>query len=408
MMKFLFLIIPIFLYADSLKSILEFANQNNDLVISKELTQKAKAKEVESSENTFYPTIDIGAFYQTQNKKSLMVAGDIYSGFAKFSYDIYDGGKKSYQLLKTKDEYKANSFDTEATKKSLALEIVEDFFNIKSLKASLESRKDASNSLAEQLKRVKRFYKAKVRTKDNVDRLQSAYDTNIYEIQSLKFQLSSLISSLELKVGKTILTFNDSKFKEFSECSIELSDSVKSIMAKKDALLNGSKSIDSVYYPQIKVEDSFSLYGYDRVDTLHLKGVDKQNKLMLVVNMRLFDMGSVEKSRESMVINSQALSSQVAYKTKAQKFEYDLALLRIKTNEIKIKSAFSALVSASSAFETISKKYDARIVDNVVYLDALSSLTMAKSLYEKSLNDLQIAYAKYYFHAGKNIEEFLQ
>ncbi|WP_321778704.1 hypothetical protein [Sulfurimonas sp.] len=59
-------------------------------------------------------------------------------------------------------------------------------------------------------------------------------------------------------------------------------------------------------------------------------------------------------------------------------------------------------------FLTISKKYDAGIVDNVVYLDALSSQTTAKALYETSLNDLEVAFATYYYYAGKNIEEFIR
>ena len=89
-------------------------------------------------------------------------------------------------------------------------------------------------------------------------------------------------------------------------------------------------------------------------------------------------------------------------------FSYLLAIFTIKTSNIKIISAKSALISATSAFKTISKKYDAGIVDNVVYLDALSSKTSAKALYETSLNDLEIAYASYYYYAGKNIEEFLK
>ncbi|MEA2099739.1 MAG: TolC family protein [Campylobacterota bacterium] len=407
-MKFLFLIIPVFIYAESLKSLLDFANKNSDVVISKELVQKSKAKDLESKENSFYPTIDVGAFYQTQNEKSFMMAGDVYSTYAKLSYDIYDGGGKSSQLSQTKHEYKASGFDYEATKKSLALQIVEDFFSIKSLKASLEAKEKASKSLEKQLIRVKRFYQAKITTKDSVDRLQSAYDTNIYEIESLKFDTLCLNSSLELKVGKRVTSFDDSKFKKFSELDIELSDSVKFLMAKKDALVSSAESIDSIYYPQIRIEDSFNLYAYDRTDQTHLAGVDKQNKLILSLNMRVFDMGTIAKTKESILINSQALSAQVVYNKKGQKLEYDLALLRIKTNEIKIKSASSALVSATSAFKTISKKYDARIVDNIVYLDALTSLTSAKTLYERSLNDLQIAYARYYFYAGKNIEEFLQ
>jgi len=408
MIKFLFLIIPIFIYGDNLKSILQYATQNSDLVVSKTLTQKAKSKEVQARESAYYPTIDVGAFYQSLDERTPMQPGDVYSGYAKVSFDIYDGGRKSSLLSQSENEYKASSFDSESTKKSLSLKIVQDFFNIKSLKATFDSRGEAKKSLQEQLNRMQRFFVAKVATKDDVDRLQAAYDTNIYEMESIKLQILSMKKSLELKVGKNIAKLDNSIFQKFKLREIELTDNVKSLMATKDALVSGAESIDSVYYPQIRIEDTYSLYGYERTDALHPDGIDSQNKLMLSLNMRLFDRGTVGKSKEALMITSQALNTQVAYSKKEQQMQYDLAISRIKTSNIKIKSAKSALVSATSAFKTISKKYDAGIVDNVVYLDALSSQTSAKALYETSLNDLEVAYAAYYYYAGKNIEEFLQ
>ncbi|WP_373036697.1 TolC family protein [Sulfurimonas sp.] len=408
MKRLIFLIIPVFIYGESLKSLLDYASQKSDLVVSKTLTQKAKASEVDSRESAYYPTIDAGAFYQSLDERTLLQAGDVYSGYAKVSFDIYDGGKKSALLSKSENEYKASSFDSEYTKKSLSLQIVQDFFNIKSLKATLVSREEARKSLQEQLTRMQRFFEAKVATKDDVDRLQAAYDTNIYEMESIKLQILSAKKSLELKVGKSIETLDDSKFIEFAKHDIELIDSVKSLMAQKDALVDGAESVDSIYYPQLKIEDTYSVYGYERSDASHPEGVDNQNRLLLSLNMRLFDKGSVAKSKEAIMINSQALNVQVSYFKKEQAMRYDLALSAIETSNIKIKSARSALVAATSAFKTISKKYDAGIVDNVVYLDALSSQTEAKALYEKSMNDLEIAYAAYYYYAGKNIEEFLQ
>ncbi|MCF6308890.1 MAG: TolC family protein [Sulfurimonas sp.] len=404
----LILIIPFFIYAQDLKSLLDFATSNSELVISKTLTQKAKNMEVEARDSAYYPTIDVGAFYQSENEKTPSLYGDVYSGYAKLSYDIYDGGKRSALLSQSQNEYKASSFDSEFTKKSLSLQIVQDFFNIKSLKATLSSKDEAKKSLEEQLIRMQRFFEAKVATKDDVDRLKAAYDTNIYEMESIKLQILSLKKILELKVGTNISSFDDSRFKEFKQHDIEPIDSVKYLMAKKDALVDGAESVDSIYYPQIKVENTYSVYGYDRTDAFHPEGVDSQNKLMLSLNFRLFDRGGVAKSKQAIIINSQAINTQVLFSKKEQQIHYDLALYRIKTSNIKIKSASSALISATSAFKTISKKYDAGIVDNVVYLDALSSKTRAKALYETSLNDLEIAYAIYYYYAGKNIEEFLQ
>jgi outer membrane protein TolC len=407
-MRYLFLLLPIFLYSDTLKELLDFATKKSDIVLTKTYIQKSKSKDVESKDSAYYPTIDIGSFYQTTNEKSLMQSGDVYSGYAKLSYEIYDGGRKTSLLNQSKHLYQASRYNLEDTKKGLKLEIVKFFYSIKSLKSSLASREEALESLKQQLKRVKRFYIAKVATKDDVDRLQAALDTNIYEMESLKLQILSLKKMLELKVGKPIQSLEISKFQNFMVEDFELTDNIKSLISQKDALVSGANSVDSIYFPQIKLEDTYSLYGYNRVDDLHPKGVDTENKLLVSLNMRLFDMGHITKAKEAIIINSQAINSQVAYFKKFQKMEYDVAMSRIKTAKIKIKSASSALLSATSAFNTITKKYNARIVDNVVYLDALASKTAAKAQYEKSLNDLEVAYAIYYYYAGKNIEEFLE
>ncbi|WP_294966722.1 TolC family protein [Sulfurimonas sp.] len=408
MKRLILLVIPAFIYAESLKSLLDYATQNSDLVVSKTLTQKAKASEVDSKESSYYPTIDAGAFYKNTDERSYYTPGEIYSGYAKTSFDIYDGGKKSALLSQSKSEYKASSFDLDAQKKSLSLQIVQDFFNIKSLQASLDARDEAKKSLGEQLTRMQRFYVAKVATKDDVDRLQAEYDTNIYSMESIKFNIISLQKALELKVGRDIQSYDDSKFKEFVKHDLELTDNVKSLVAKKDALSDGAESIDSAYYPQLKIEDTYSVYEYGNTDLTHPDGVDNQNVVLVSLNIRLFDKGTISKTKEAILINSQALNTQATYAKKEQEMRYNLALSAIETSYIKIKSAKSALVAASSAFKTISKKYDSGIVDNVVYLDALSSQTEAKALYETSLNDLEIAYAAYYYYAGKNIEEFLQ
>lgn len=94
MKKWLLLIVPALMYGENLKSLLEYATQNSDLVVEKILAQKAKSVELESKQSAYYPTIDVGGFYQSVNEKTPMMAGDIYSAYAKVSFDIYDGGKK--------------------------------------------------------------------------------------------------------------------------------------------------------------------------------------------------------------------------------------------------------------------------------------------------------------------------
>jgi outer membrane protein TolC len=408
MNKLLYLVIPAIIYGDSLQGLLDYANANNNLIISKNLTQKAKQKEVDSSKSASSATVDIGGYYQRLDDRSNMMPGDIYSGYAKVSYDIYDGGKKSSITKQKQDELKASVFETTAFKKSLSLQIVQDFFNIKNIDSSILALEEERKSLNAQLQRVKKFYEADLSTKDNIDKLQSAYDTNNYNIQSLKFQRLSVLADLKLKVGRDISTLENTKFKKPSNLKLELDDSINSLKAKESSLKNLAASLESIYEPQVNISDTYSINEYGRTDTMHPEGLDNQNKLMLSVNLRLFDGGTVQKSKQAVIINSRALKNQIDYKIKEQKMQFDLSASRIATSKLKIKSAFSALNSASSTYTTIDEKYKAGIVDNVAYLDALSVKTNATALYKRSLNDLEIAYAIYYFYAGKNIQEFIK
>ncbi len=412
MRRLLLFIVPVLMYGDGLKELIDYSTKQNDLVISKEFTKQAKSQNLESKKSAYFPTLDVGAFYARDDEPSPLQPGDVYSAYAKISFDIYDGGKKSSNINQAKNEFKSSSFESEATKKSISLQITENFFNIKSLESSLESKEEAQISLKAQLERIIKFYEAKVATKDDVDRLQAAYDTNIYDMESLKLQILSLKKSLELKVGKSVDILDNSSFTKKDVNEYDTLDITKSLMAKEESIRNSSNAVDSVYYPNIKIEDTYSLYGYGRqsekASLYGMTPLDNQNTLMLTLNLRLFDYGQIEKSKEAILLGSKALNAQVSYQNKEQKIQFELAKSRIYTTKLKIKSANSALISATSAFETVEKKYDAGIVDYVIYLDALSSRTSAKALYKSSLNDLELAYAMYYFYGGKNIEEFIK
>jgi outer membrane protein TolC len=408
MKKVLFLLLPAFIYADTLHSLLEYAGTNNKLVVAESLSKDSKQKELDAQQSSYYPTVDMGAFYQSSHERSAMMPGDVYSGYAKVGFDIYDGGKRSSLVDQKRSEYQASSYDASELKKSLSLQVVQDFFTIKSLESSQKAKEEAGVSLKTQLERVRAFYDAKLATIDEVDRLQSAYDTNIYNIEAIKLDILSVNRALELKLSKKIETLEDSNFKEIVADEMQSVDAIRSLEASRDAIKSLAESMDSPYYPQLRIEDTMSYNGYNNTDMTHPDGVYNQNKLLLSANFRLYDGGVLQENRQALELNAKALEKRIEYKNDEQKMNYELASARIATNKAKIQSAKSALVAAQSAFTTIEKKYDAGIVDNVVYLDALTSRASAQALYESSLNDLEIAYAFYYYYSGKNIEEFLQ
>ncbi len=407
--KLLLLLLPFMLNAESLKSLLEFADRANNLIVAKDLQTQSKTSELDSSKSDLYPTVDIGAYYKRDDKPNVILPGTTYSGYAKIGYDVYVGGRKESTIEQKKGALKSSQFDKKATKNSIELAIVQDFYNIKSKEASLSAREEASKAVKAQLTRMEEFLKASLATQDDVDRLQSAYDSNVYVIESLKFGILSLKKSLELKVGKHIESLDASIFMKSESMAQEL-DNIRALRATKASVMDRAKIIESYYYPQIRVEDTYSLYGYmdkPNLSGFSIKQVSNQNQLLMTLNMRLYDFGTLSESKRSALLQADALGEEIKYKTKEQHLQQELALQRIVTSKLNIKSARSALKSAKSALITITKKYNSGIVDNVVYLDALTARTESQATYKTALNNLELSYALYYYYNADNLKEYL-
>jgi outer membrane protein TolC len=412
MKKFLLIIVPFMLQAQNLKEILLHAMNNNEQIMAKEYATQASKKTLQAKESSYFPTLDIGGLYKRDDDASPLQPGDVYSGYAKVSLDIYDGGAKSANIAGAKSTYEASEHERLATQKNLALKIVQEYFSLQTLQASLQARQEAENSLAAQLERMKRFLEARLATSDDVERIQASYDTNNYQMQSLRFEILALKKSLELESGLALATIEASKFQKGDVTSFDNLSTIDALGAQERALLSYANAMDSYYYPNIKIEDTYTVYGYDREDAfatqLGAEPLSEQNTLMLSVSMRLVDFGMIAKTRESQELVAQSIATQKSYAQKEQMMQQELALSRIQTAKLRIKSAASALESAQSAFVTIEQKYNSGIVDYVTYLDTLTQKTEAKALYEASLNELEVAYAMYYFYAGKKIEEYVE
>ncbi len=405
--KISFLIIPAFIYADGLHSLLEFATSNNKIVASNVLTEQAKKSEVESSQSAYYPTIDAGAFYKRDDDATPFQAGDTYSAYAKVGVDIYDGGRKSNTIKQNKAVLKSSEYSSLAYKKSLQLQIVQDFYNIKSAKSTLDALQETDKQLFASLERIKKFFAVGSVTKDDVDRLKAAYSNNTYKISSMEYQLLSLKKLLGIKVGKKIDTLDNSSIKIPQDIQKELSDAILSLQANASSLTFTADSLNALYSPQLRLEDTYSVYDYGR-EVPHAPTLYNQNVVMLTLNMRLYDNGTISKQKESILIQKDALNKKIEQLEDEQNINVELSLLKIETVKAQIQSAKSSLTSSASAFETVSEKYEAGLVDYVTYLDALSIKTVAKAQYETALNNLQIAYASYYYNTNKNIKDFIK
>ena len=407
MKKYLLLLLPALVCGDNLKTILDYAGKNNNLVQASKLIEDSRAQDIQTKENALYPSIDVGGNMQHLKELPAGQPGDIYSVYAKISYDIYDGGKKSSLVNSAKNDYKSGLYNYNATKDNLNLDVVQDFYLIKNLKGSLLAKQEAGKSLGEQLNRIKKYFEARLATKNDIDRIQSSYDTNNYEIESIKFQIIQATKTLELKVGKNIDSIENSTFIEILENKFEENSNIKSMKAKRDALLSNIEVINSASLPQLKIENTYSKFNYGQTNENHPAGLDNQNNLTLTASMKLYDFGVNKSEKQSVMIQAQALSKEIDYKIEEQKIQNNISIARIMASKAKINSSQSALKAAKSAFEVMTEKYNAGLVDYVSYLDSLTSKTNAIVAHEISLNELQTAYAIYYYYNGKNLQDMI-
>jgi outer membrane protein len=408
MKRFMLIFVPFLLYGQTLDSLIGDFKQNNDLLKAKEYLSVSKKLELESAKGGYYPTVDIGGYYQSLNQRTSMMAGDVSSAYAKISYELYDGGKRYANTNQKQSEYKSTNLEIDHFKDSMVLQIIKEFFTIKTLEANLIALNEQKESLQHQLQRVQSFYDASMATSDEVDKIQAAYDLNEYSIESTKYNIASHKSMLELIVGKEIENIENSIFSKKDDLDFIQNKEILSLKEKANSLQYLASSINSAKMPQLKLENSYNMYDYDRYDATHPKGVDNQNKLMITLNMKVFDGGITSNSKESILQSKLSLNKQIEYQIKEQEQNFNLAKMMINSQQIKIQSAKSALNASQSAYSLIKEKFEAGIVDNVAYLDALSQLTSSKANYESALYELESAYGLYYFYSGHNIEEFVK
>ena len=401
-------LVSTFIYAQNLSQILDVATQNNRIIKSKDFTISSKKKDSQVVDSQFYPQINMGANYTTLNKKSSGSAGDTYELYGNISYDIYDFGERKNRKNSLNAVYESSKHDKEGFLKTLHLNIVEDFFSIKNAQVQLDALVEKNIQLKAELERIKKFYEVGSATKDDIDKLNAEYSNNIYDIDTLKHQLLSLKELFILKVGVKVDSFENSEFLKPKKLEKDENDYIKVLKENINALEYSAKSLNSKYKPKFKLENRYSVYEYDRDGIGYEEDVDKQNKLILTMNMRLYDNGFYKKQKQSLFLQKKAIEEQIKQEELSQDINIELANSRIKTIEAQIKSAKDSLVAASSTFETVRKKFEIGSVDNIAFLDALSVKTSSKAQYETAKNNLQIAYAKYYYYLNKHIKDFIK
>jgi outer membrane protein TolC len=409
------LLLPLFVFAQShgLKTFIKTASKTNGLIKAKEINIKAKREQVEAAKSAYWPTLDIGAYYSVLSPNYLVSPGQAGNAYASVIIDFYDGGRKD-ALLRAKDfDHKASLFEKSAFEKSITLEIVRHYYGIQTLKATINALRERSKELKAQINRVKKFRGAGLSTQEDIDKLVAVYENNNFTLENTKLTLETSEENLKLISGLSAKQLKRNYFKEPHRVLFSYFDTIKVMQSNAAAIGENANAIDAGYLPLLNVSDTYHKSHFDDLVTAPgINGgeflIDHQNKLMVSVNMRLFDNGKMSKESEAVKYQKLSLLSQIEHAKKEQRMNFKLASKSLKTTKTKLKSSKAALKAAQSTYSVIRQKFEVGLVDNIAFLDALAQRTLADARYKETVYDYEVRKSIYYYYAGKDPKEFIR
>lgn len=409
----LFLPLCVFAQSYGLKTLVEHANKENGLIKAKEIRITAKQKEVEAAKSAYWPTVDVGASHSYLSPTNIVNPGQTSTAFAMVNLELYDGGRKSALLNAKRFEHEAALFEKIAFEKSITLDIVRHYYGVQKLKAILQALGERSAELRAQIARIKKFKSAGLSTQEEVDKLQAEFDSNNYTMANTQLELLRSEKNLQLLSGLPAKDLKRNYFQEPKNIRFEIFENIKMLQANANAIGEQSNAIDAGYKPQVGISDTYNKSHFD--DTVSMTGfegdgllLDHQNKVMISVNMRLFDNGKMAKESEAVRYQKLALLSEIEYAENEQEMNFNLSQKSLETTRTKLKSAKSALRAANSTYGVLKEKFEVGLIDNIAFLDALTQKTLAQARYKETLYDYEVGKSIYYYYAGKDPKEFIR
>jgi len=394
--------------AEDLSTFLEAA-ASGDLAASYGAQARSAEQAYRSLRSSYLPRIDAGANATWLDKTGDIDVKESYTAYAKASVTLFDGFRRERRLDEKAALAQAGTADYDAFRKELSLRVVQTYFEAMGLHADLDAQQQRHRRLAEELGRQQRFFEAGLATREELERFRAALAASDYEIASLGYRVAEQEALLFNLTGIRPTRLLPSRFEPPRDVRTAEPDSVLAMRRRAEALDASAQQSTAAYYPSLELEDSYAFYRYEgEPAAFPIERADRQNRLVLRLSMTLFDFASASRQKEAVLSQKLSLDRQIAYESRRAGSELDLAQRAIEQAQVQIRAAERAFEAAVQTLDAVEKKYRARIVDYVAYLDALHAHTEAASRRERALNALQTAYATYYYHAGYDPKEYLR
>lgn len=384
--------------------------QNNEQVQAYVRRAKAASLGYEAAKSSYFPRIDLGGNASYIDERGSFDVPETYKAFAEANFVILDGFKRENLLDEKAMISKAGAFDLKGFKKAVSLQVIRLYFDLQNATADIEALRKNREQLNEQLERFKLFRGAGIATEEDVERLNAAVADADYRIASRRFEVDTLRSKLELLSGTQLQGPQTPQRIVMPQArEAKRLDRIEAMAYRAKATGYAAQQADSVYYPTLVVNDTYSWYDYENFHpSIPVDFVDKQNRLTLQLSINLIDFGAARQQKEALLMRQSAQRLDLSYAEKSAAADRALARKAIKRAKALLDAARKSKTASDKTFSVVKQKYEARVVDYIRYLDALSKATEARAQYARAISGLNIAYAAYIYNLGFDPKEYVK
>lgn len=398
------------LHATTLSEIIDKARSNETV---ESFTHQLQSKELglQAYKNGYWPKIEASGSYAKVNEKSPFDAGTSATATLRASMTVFDGFRREAGVSEREKLLSAAHSDLVQSRRQNELAAVQQFFNLLGTNEEIEVKKQKLQTLQKELSRALRFLDAGLAAKDRVEKLKASFEQTRYELDAL--QLSKQKTMLELSLISGLspesITPQAAQITPPANQPSRTREDLRALQLQAQSFDDKARQLSGLYWPQIKLEDSFTRYRYgDDTGPFASMRLSQQNKIMLTASITLWDFFSTSRERQSLIQQKNALEQRLAMENKRSDYAKKLCDFELENALSKIQSAKARVESAKATFELVEQKYGAALADDIAYLDALTQAAEAKKELSWALYGYESAKARWYYEYGYDLKEFVR
>lgn len=401
----------------TLAELLENARRNYNLEAKELAILQARATST-AAKTEFLPTVNGAYDYQDSNNPSMRLKTN--TGSIKGNWEIFSG-LKTYNKVREKGSlYRASVEDKESTKDQLFLNIIEQYYSYFTNRAKLSSLEQKRLQLQSNVRRVERLYNTGLTTIDDVESLRANLLSTEHELAAAKLDVEQNKLMLSLLANVEVEELERKNIKAPLFKLDENRHDINTLKFQADGAKYQARQI--TYLPTVSISDTYVMNsditkgGRIKIKDPAMSGMESflqrqypinQNAIAISATIQL-DFLTTYKQYEAARLGYLKNLKELAYKKEEQKKDERLYRKSLEIAIAKIKASESALRSANIAFENVSKKYDAQILNFTDYLQSLTTKVEAEATYAQALNDYEVQKANYIYYSGQDLQEHIE